>query len=162
MTARERVADAMRLKDAELRQVTVPSWAQLADTDRVRWLMIAGAGETARMEPGGLPYASLRIVHQREGEATARITDCAVVADGHVLARLPITGYTLDMDCGAASQVSVRVLAATLGDIVTHAPGPTPRRAASGPTVTEACAAATCTSQTLGADADPLDARPTA
>lgn len=48
MTVRERIADAMRLKDAEIRGATVLPWDQLTDTDRARWLALSDAGEDAR------------------------------------------------------------------------------------------------------------------
>lgn len=125
MTTRERIADAMRLKDAELRGVVgAPAWGQLTTTDQARWLTLTDAGEQARTDPTapGIPFASLRIVHERPGDL-AYPTACAVVADGHVVAKLPASGYTLDMGIGdTPSILSVRMLVRDVGDVVTHVP----------------------------------------
>lgn len=43
MSTRERLADALRQTDADLRHTTVLSWNLIGPTDRARWMRMADA-----------------------------------------------------------------------------------------------------------------------
>ncbi len=122
MTLRERAADAMRLKDAEMRGVVgAPAWGQLTTTDQGRWLALHDAAVDARTtalvsREHRLPFASLRVVSDKTRAGTVLVRGCVVEVAGEPVAEITTTNCQV-ISSPEAAGLGMLVVTTPLGEL---------------------------------------------